>query len=205
VYLVKDGTLFLFYGRKDFETMTDHKYEYVKGLISGVNHKRFTALLMSLVMLFPLSGCQIVDNVSKSIKDDPKNGEKEYAEQVFEYLKNEDIDSLCELFAPEVSVEHSLESEWKYFFDHVDGNIVSYKGLKYPGEGIGKDQDGEVYDSHISVNYSEVKTDNGTVYEEFGYYHVKVNRDDPDSVGLVLFTMQDPDTGNWITVGGEPD
>lgn len=173
--------------------------------ISGVNHKRITALLMSLVMLFSLSGCQIVDNVAKSIKDDPKNGEKEYAEQVFEYLKNEDIDSLCELFAPEVSVEHSLESEWKYFFDHVDGNIVSYKGLKYPGEGIGKDQDGEVYDSHISVNYSGVKTDNGTVYEEFGYYHVKVNRDDPDSVGLVVFTMQDPDTGNWITVGGEPD
>jgi catechol 2,3-dioxygenase-like lactoylglutathione lyase family enzyme len=32
VYLVKDGTLFLFYGRKDFETMTSRKYEYVKGL-----------------------------------------------------------------------------------------------------------------------------------------------------------------------------
>ena len=32
VYLVKDGTLFLFYGRKDFEKMTDHRYEYVKGL-----------------------------------------------------------------------------------------------------------------------------------------------------------------------------
>ena len=32
VYLVKDGTLFLFYGRKDFETMTDQRYEYVKGL-----------------------------------------------------------------------------------------------------------------------------------------------------------------------------
>lgn len=32
VYLVKDGTLFLLYGRKDFETMTDRKYEYVKGL-----------------------------------------------------------------------------------------------------------------------------------------------------------------------------
>lgn len=44
--------------------------------ISGVNHKRITALLMSLVMLFPLSGCQIVDNVTKSIKDDSKNDEK---------------------------------------------------------------------------------------------------------------------------------
>lgn len=32
VYLIKDGTLFLLYGRKDFETMTKRKYEYVKGL-----------------------------------------------------------------------------------------------------------------------------------------------------------------------------
>ena len=32
VYLIKDGTLFLMYGRKDFETMTNRKYEYVKGL-----------------------------------------------------------------------------------------------------------------------------------------------------------------------------
>ena len=32
VYLVKDGTLFLFFGRKDFEKMTDCRYEYVKGL-----------------------------------------------------------------------------------------------------------------------------------------------------------------------------
>ena len=32
VYLVKDGTLFLLYGRKDFEKLTHRKYEYVKGL-----------------------------------------------------------------------------------------------------------------------------------------------------------------------------
>ena len=32
VYLVKDGTLFLLFGRKDFESMTCRKYEYVKGL-----------------------------------------------------------------------------------------------------------------------------------------------------------------------------
>ena len=32
VYLVKDGTLFLLYGRKDFEEMTHHRYDYVKGL-----------------------------------------------------------------------------------------------------------------------------------------------------------------------------
>ena len=31
VYLVKDGTLFLLYGRSDFEHMTGKTYEYVEG------------------------------------------------------------------------------------------------------------------------------------------------------------------------------
>lgn len=31
VYLVKDGTLFLLYGRNDFKKMTSRKYEYLKG------------------------------------------------------------------------------------------------------------------------------------------------------------------------------
>ena len=32
VYLVKDGPLFLLYGRSDFEKMTRRRYEYIKGL-----------------------------------------------------------------------------------------------------------------------------------------------------------------------------
>ena len=32
VYLVKDGMLFLLYGRKDFEKMTSKRYEYIKGI-----------------------------------------------------------------------------------------------------------------------------------------------------------------------------
>lgn len=32
VYLIKDGTLFLLYGRDNFEKMTNRKYEYVKGM-----------------------------------------------------------------------------------------------------------------------------------------------------------------------------
>lgn len=32
VYLVKDGTLFMLYERKNFEKMTARKYEYLKGL-----------------------------------------------------------------------------------------------------------------------------------------------------------------------------
>ena len=32
VYLVKDGTLFLLYGREDFEKMTHRRYEYLQGV-----------------------------------------------------------------------------------------------------------------------------------------------------------------------------
>lgn len=32
VYLIKDGTLFLLYGRSDFESMTSRRYQYIKGL-----------------------------------------------------------------------------------------------------------------------------------------------------------------------------
>ncbi|MDE5580909.1 MAG: VOC family protein [Treponemataceae bacterium] len=32
VYLIKDGTLFMLYGRNNFEGMTSRKYEYVNGL-----------------------------------------------------------------------------------------------------------------------------------------------------------------------------
>ena len=31
VYLIKDGTLFMLYGRKNFEKMTDKRYDYIKG------------------------------------------------------------------------------------------------------------------------------------------------------------------------------
>ncbi|MGE4321142.1 MAG: VOC family protein [Acholeplasmataceae bacterium] len=31
VYLIKDDTLFLMYGRNDFENMTHQKYQYIKG------------------------------------------------------------------------------------------------------------------------------------------------------------------------------
>jgi len=158
--------------------------------------RKAVPLFIVIVTAFSLFGC-------KAFGDDPKRIEKEDAVQIFEFLKNEDIDSLCALFSKEAAAKHSIRSEWERFFARVDGKIVSYKGIKYPGEGVGKDKNGEVYDSHISVNYVDVTTDKGTVYKEFGYYRVRVSKNKPDSVGLSVFTMKDPDTGEWITVGGE--
>ncbi len=163
--------------------------------------KKAAAVFMCLVTALSFFGCSYVNNVVDNYKRTPRVIEKPEAEQIFEYLKDEDIDSLCELFSPEVSKTHDIKSEWKYFFSHLDGDLVSYKKISYPNEGLGVDKDGEVYDSHVSVNYKNAKTDTGKVYSEFGYYRVQVSRDNPDSVGITTFTMLDPDTGKWITVG----
>ena len=37
VYLIKDGTLFLLYGRQDFEKMTSRRYEYTKVTPANLN------------------------------------------------------------------------------------------------------------------------------------------------------------------------
>ncbi len=161
------------------------------------NIKRVSALVLCVFMSFQIFGCALM----KITQNDPKKLEKPDAEQIFEYIKNEDTDSLCALFSPEVKKSHDLEKEWQEFFERMDGKAESYKSISYPNEGVGKDKDGEVYKMHISVNYNDVKTANGTVYKEFGYYRVRVNKSDPEAEGLSTFTMQDPGTGDWITVG----
>ena len=161
------------------------------------NIKRVSALVLCVLMSFQIFGCALLKNV----QNDPKKLEKPDAEQIFEYIKNEDIGSLCGLFSQKVKKEHDLEKEWEEFFDKMDGKADSYKKLSFPNEGVGTDKDGEVYKMHISVNYDSMKTDKGTVYENFGYYRERVLRDDPEAEGLSTFTMQDPGTGDWITVG----
>ena len=159
--------------------------------------KRISAIVLCALMSFQIFGCALIKNA----KNDPQKLEKPDAEQIFEYIKNEDIDSLCDLFSPEVKKTHDLEKEWKEFFEKMDGKAVSYKKISFPNEGVGTDKDGEVYKMHVAVNYNNLKTDKGTVYKQFGYQHIRVSKSDPDLEGLLTFTMQDPETGEWTTVG----
>lgn len=160
-----------------------------------------TVVTLSLILVMHIAGCSLIKNVTGGAK----SAEKEYAEKVFEYLKNEDIESLCGLFSPKMKKTHDLEKEWEEFFAHMDGKIESYKSIKYQNEGMGKDKNGEIYKEHYGVNYTGARTTSGAVYKEFGYYHDVVNRNDPESEGMTVFTMKDPDTGTWYTVGGETE
>ena len=152
---------------------------------------------IAILLSVSLCGCSVFDR----LKNDPKKIEGANAEIIFKYIEDEDIDALCELFAEDVQVSHDLEAEWEAFFDALDGTPVSYSSLSFPVEGYETDKDGNVTDSHISVNYNNVKTDTGATYEEFGYLIYQVYSEDPSQEGLITFTVCLQDSGEWVTVG----
>ena len=54
------------------------------------NIKRVSALVLCVFMSFQIFGCALM----KITQNDPKKLERPDAEQIFEYIKNEDIGSL---------------------------------------------------------------------------------------------------------------
>ncbi len=168
--------------------------------------KRFLTGIISTVLifsvLFAFTGCNMLSDAMNSERFGAKKLAKQDAEQVFEYLKNKDIDSLCEVFSEDSRKYHDLEIEWEIFFDRIDGNIVSYKSISFPGEGMSFDNDGEISDSHLSVNFNGVKTDTGAVYDELGYYQTRIDTANPELEGINVFTVKIPETGRFIEVGG---
>ena len=83
--------------------------------------------------------------------------------------------------------------EWELFFKQLDGKLVSYSGISFPGEGKGVNKDGTVYESHYTK---------GTVYQSFGYYLTRTDTKEPDLEGIDVFSMKHPGTGEYVTVGG---
>ena len=63
VYLVKDGTLFLLYGRKDFETLTGKRFEYLR----GVNAHSEITLYVDTFDEVDAQYCHALDNGAASL------------------------------------------------------------------------------------------------------------------------------------------
>lgn len=148
--------------------------------------------------MLQLCGCRIID----AYRNDPKRIEREHAEEVFRLLIDKDTDALIELFSEDARENHDLEAEWEVFFEAIDGDLESYRSVYFPIEGYGKDQNGEVFDSHLFVNYNNVTTDTGAVYSDFGYYLDAVDPNYPELEGIDFFCFTDPDTGEEYMVGG---
>ena len=158
---------------------------YAGGIIS---------ITLILAFILNLTGCGRFESDKHLVKKE--------AEEIFRMLQDEDIEGLSAKFSKDSRKYHNIEMEWESFFKQLDGKLVSYSGISFPGEGTGVDKDGTVYESHLSVQYNNVKTDTGTVYKAFGYHQTRTDTKEPDLEGIDVFSMKYPGTGEYVTVGG---
>ena len=168
---------------RDRKIMTKRRYS--GGIVS---------VMLIIAVILNFTGC------SRFVSD--KHLAKKEAEEIFRMIRDEDIEGLSSKFSEDSRKYHNIEMEWESFFKQLDGKLVSYSGISFPGEGKGVDKDGTVYESHLSVNFKNVKTDTGTVYKDFGYYQTRIDTRNPDLQGINVFTMKDPETGTYYNVGG---
>lgn len=160
------------------------------------------SITLVLTILLSFTGCSKFIEDMNSERYGAKRLAKKEAEEIFRMLQEEDIEGLSALFSEDSRKYHNIEMEWELFFDRLDGKVVSYSGISFPGEGMGVDKDGVIYDSHLSINFKNVKTDTGTVYKEFGYYQTRIDTRNPELEGINVFTAQIPGTNTFIDVGG---
>ena len=144
--------------------------------------KRLTAAVLAVFMLFPFSSCSVLL---------PSYAAKQDGEKYFKYLKNKDIDKLIELFSDDVNDTHDLYKEWEEFYGSLDGNIVSYGKISTGGEGEHIDNGKTTY-YIVTINYENVETDTGKIYESISYTQVRENKKHPENKGISLFVVRLP-------------
>jgi len=122
---------------------------------------------------------------------------KEEADQVFEYLKEEDIQSLSELFSPNKQTTYNLEAEWKSFFESLDGKIKDYDCLKFD-EAQRTFSDGKLYYLTVNVEFTNIETETGHIYEELSYSKILKSDSNNDEEGIwgVSFVNGRDEKGN---------
>ena len=156
------------------------------------------SITLVLAILLSFTGCSKFIEDMNSERYGAKRLAKKEAEEIFRMLQH----SWCKFYGFGSRKYHNIEMEWELFFDRLEGKVVSYSGISFPGEGMGVDKDGVIYDSHLSINFKNVKTDTGTVYKEFGYYQTRIDTRNPELEGINVFTAQIPGTNTFIDVGG---
>ena len=154
--------------------------------------KKGLSLIICVLFAGSVCGCYIGADAKL------RRREHKTALKLFEYIQDEDIDSLVEMFAEDTADHHDLEQEWEDFFDEVDGDIESYGRLQVSVVEEWVD-DWKTTRAMLQVTFSDVTTDEGTVYDELCYTSYAVHSD-PDMVGInVLELSSDNDD---IIVGG---
>jgi len=138
---------------------------------------RLSAILV--IVLFVFTSC----SWEKVVEEDRLvNETKEEAKQVFEYLKEEDTSSLSNFFSQKALSDCNPE-EWKIFLEQINGKIIDYETIE-TFENRRTFSDGNLTYLLLRIEFKNVKTDTGQVYEKMRYSKTAKCDSDPDKEGI---------------------
>ncbi len=160
--------------------------------------KIFNIIFLLALSIVILSGCNASEDTQLCKEA------KEEAQQVFEYIKDEDIDNLSSLFNAKTRENKNLKESWENFFEQTQGIITEYDKLEVM-ETQRTYSKGELTFLVLRIKYTNVKTDTGEIYEEMMYYKTAKCNHAPDKEGISWFTLQisknDKEQPVLLTVG----
>ncbi|WP_044975137.1 DUF5104 domain-containing protein [Ruminococcus sp. HUN007] len=142
--------------------------------------KMFSNILVVLTCIIIFCGCgfEKVQEETQLCKE-----AKEEAKQVFEYLKEEDTSSLSNFFSQKALSDCNLEEEWKIFLEQINGKIIDYETIE-TFENRRTFSDGNLTYLLLRIEFKNVKTDTGQVYEKMRYSKTAKCDSDPDKEGI---------------------
>ena len=157
--------------------------------------RRIISLVLISVIVLCTGGCYAIRDYKM------RRNERKTANKVFEYLQEEDTDSLEGLFSEEADDNNDIEEQLDDFFDAIDGRIESYDHVNITVTEKWIDNYQVTY-ALISVVFYEVTTDTGTEYHFIEYQNIVIDEDNPDELGLFSIRVLGQDDDIDLTVGG---
>ena len=140
--------------------------------------KKFVIILILIVSVFNLTGCNIDFLSEQSEKIDSVN---DIFDQLFECLENDDVDAIKEMFAPKLR-NKSLNKQIEEMCSYFDGEVSSHFGLNTPSESKSVREGKIVRKKITNARYRHVET-NKDVYK-ISFSAITIDENDSNNVGL---------------------
>ena len=149
------------------------------------NYKKILIIVLGTCLLLG-TGCINEDTEGNKIGD-----------EIIRCLNEDDTEGLKDVFCAETQTSTDLDNQIEAGMDFFDGKVDSHFDAGVDGgESV---TNGETVEQHYTIDYYELKTDTGKLYEVIceGYF---ISEENPDKVGVSIINIVDED-GNVCKIG----
>lgn len=131
--------------------------------------------------------------------DETKTTAEEHSDIIIICIKENDANTLEEMFCPYIRDNHKLDEEIEGAFEFIDGEIVSEGDKHYLDETGGAVENGQIVSSRIQPEIRNLKTDSDKEYTII-FNEYLINTENPDYTGITRITITN-EIGISYTIG----